>query len=55
MQHNTLNYILGLVYEFPTLTDEDKETYNKWLEYRANKDFENADKMRAILIDRKII
>ncbi len=52
---NLINYILGLVYEFPTLTEEDKETYNKWLEYRANKDFENADKMRAILIDRKII
>ena len=52
---NLVNYILGLVYEFPTLTDEDKETYNKWLEYRANKDFENADKMRAILMDRKII
>ena len=52
---NLINYILGLVYEFPTLTDEDKETYNKWLEYRTNKDFENADKMRAILMDRNII
>ncbi len=52
---NLINYILGLVYEFPTLTDEDKETYNKWLEYRNNKDFENADKMRNILIERKII
>ena len=49
------NYILGLEYEFVTLSDEDKEIYNKWLEYRNNKDFENADKMRAELVDRKII
>ncbi len=52
---NLINYILGLKYDFVTLTDEDKETYNKWIEYRNNKDFENADKMRAILIDRKVI
>jgi cysteinyl-tRNA synthetase len=49
------NYILGLEYNFVTLSDEDKEIYNKWLEYRNNKDFENADKMRAELVDRKII
>ena len=49
------NYILGLEYDFVTLSDEDKEIYNKWLEYRNNKDFENADKMRAELVDRKII
>lgn len=50
-----INYVLGLEYEFITLNDEDKEIYNKWLEYRNNKDFENADKMRAQLVDRKII
>lgn len=50
-----INYILGLVYEFVELSEEDKEIYNKWLEYRNNKDFENADKMRAQLVDRKII
>ena len=38
-----------------TLSDDDKETYNKWLEYRNNKDFDNADKMRNILIERNII
>ena len=52
---NLITYILGLKYDFVELTDEDKETYNKWLEYRNNKDFENADKMRAILIERKVI
>ena len=50
-----INYVLGLEYEFITLNDEDKEIYNKWIEYRNNKDFENADKMRAQLVDRKII
>lgn len=52
---NLITYILGLKYDFVELTDEDKETYNKWIEYRNNKDFENADKMRAILMDRKVI
>jgi len=50
-----INYILGLKYEFPVLSEDDKEVYNKWLEYRSNKDFENADKMRAILVERNII
>lgn len=50
-----INYILGLKYEVITLSDEDKETYNKWLEYRTNKDFENADKMRDILTSKGII
>lgn len=50
-----INYILGLKYEYPTLNDDDKEIYNKWLEYRSNKDFENADKMRSILVERNII
>ena len=52
---NLITYILGLKYDFVELTAEDKETYNKWIEYRNNKDFENADKMRAILMDRKVI
>lgn len=50
-----VNYVLGLVYDFVILSDKDKEIYNKWLEYRNNKDFENADKMRALLVDRKVI
>lgn len=50
-----VNYVLGLEYEFVTLNEEDKEIYNKWLEYRNAKDFENADKMRAQLVDRRII
>jgi cysteinyl-tRNA synthetase len=29
--------------------------YNEWLEYRNNKDFENADKLRGQLIEKGII
>jgi cysteinyl-tRNA synthetase len=50
-----INYILGLDYQFVTLSDDDKDIYNKWLSYRNDKDFENADKMRTILVERNII
>ena len=50
-----INYILGLEYQFVTLSDDDKDIYNKWLSYRNDKDFENADKMRTILVERNII
>lgn len=50
-----VNYVLGLEYEFVTLSDDDKEVYNKWLEYRNNKDFANADIMREQLVSRNII
>lgn len=52
---NLINYILGLKFDFVVLSDEDKEVYNKWIEYRNEKDFENADKMRAILVEKNII
>lgn len=52
---NLINYILGLVYDLPVLSDEDKDVYRKWVDYRKNKDFENADKMRDILVARNII
>jgi len=52
---NLITYILGLEYEFVNLSDDDKEIYKKWLEYRANKDYENADIMRNELIEREII
>lgn len=50
-----INYILGLKYDFVSLNDDDKEIYNKWLEYRKNKDFENADKLRNTLVERNIL
>ena len=50
-----VNYVLGLVYNKVTLSDEDKETYNKWIEARNNKDFESADKYRNVLMEKGII
>ena len=52
---NLINYILGLEYDLVKLTDDDKELYKKWIEYRNNKDFENADKLRVQLVEKNII
>ncbi len=51
----TITNILGLVYEMPILTDEQKNTYNKWNEARTNKNFEKADQYRNILINEGIL
>lgn len=50
-----INYILGLQYEYKELSDEDKKIYKDWLEYRQNKDFESADKLRTILVEKGIV
>lgn len=50
-----INYILGLEYDLVKLTDEDKTLYKQWIEYRNNKDFENADKLRSQLVEKNII
>lgn len=47
--------VLGLVYNLPEITKEDVENYNKWQEYRKEKDFENADIYRNKLIEKNII
>ena len=50
-----INYILGLEYDLVKLTDEDKVLYKQWIDYRNNKDFENADKLRVQLVEKNII
>jgi cysteinyl-tRNA synthetase len=50
-----INTILGLKYDLPVLTEDDKNLYNEWLEARNNKDFETADKLRAQLMEKGII
>ena len=50
-----INKILGLKYDLPVLSEDDKKLYNEWLEVRNNKDFETADKLRAQLIEKSII
>lgn len=47
--------ILGLHYEFTTLTASDKTLYQSWLEAKKNKDFNTADTIREDLINRNII
>lgn len=47
--------VLGLKYDLKTLTKEEKEIYKKWEEARMNKEFEKADELRKILIERKIL
>ena len=47
--------ILGVFINKVELSAEDKETYNKWNEAKSNKDFETADKYRAILTEKGIL
>ena len=47
--------IMGLKYEYNKLSEEDINIYKEWLEYRKNKDFENADKLREKLIEKGIV
>lgn len=47
--------VLGLSYEMPTMTEEQKDMYREWLEARTNKDFERADMYREKLIEENIL
>ena len=51
----TITNVLGLVYDMPILSNEQKDIYNKWNEARINKDFEKADEYRNILIKENIL
>ena len=47
--------ILGLEIPFVILNDEDKKLYQDYLNYKANKDFENSDKLRVVLMEKGIL
>ena len=47
--------LLGLVYEDIKLSEEDKALFNKWNEFKANKDFASADEVRKELIERGLL
>ncbi len=47
--------ILGLKYDLVEFNDEDRDNYNKWLEYRNDKDFAQADVYRDKLIQKNIL
>ena len=56
--YNTLREcisLLGLVYEERKLIEEDKELLNKWNEFKMNKDFQSADEIRKVLIERGLL
>lgn len=56
--YNTLKVcidLLGLVFNEKILSEEDKSLFTKWNEYKANKDFINADEVRKILIERGLL
>lgn len=47
--------ILGVFIDKTVLSDEDKETYKKWNEAKAAKDFETADLYRKTLMEKGIL
>ena len=47
--------VLGIFIKKVELSNEDIEIYNKWNEAKTNKDFEVADKYRAILSEKGIL
>ena len=47
--------ILGIFIPKKVLDEEDKRNYALWNEAKANKDFETADKYRAVLIEKGIL
>lgn len=47
--------VLGFVFEYHKLTDEDRSIYDNWLKARQEKDFEKADLYRNQLMERHII
>jgi cysteinyl-tRNA synthetase len=47
--------ILGIRYPEMKLSEEDKETYRLWNEAKAAKDFETADRYRAVLTEKGIL
>ena len=47
--------ILGIDFENTLLSEEEVDIVNKWNEARRNKDFESADKYRAIINEKNII
>lgn len=47
--------VLGIVFEMPVLTDELRKTYEQYLALKAEKRFEESDKLRDVLLEHNII
>ena len=51
----TMLDILGIDIKYVVLTKEDKDLYQQYMTYKANKDFEKSDELRDILIKKGIM
>lgn len=51
----TMIDIFGLDIKYPHLSEQDIDLYNKYLEFKRNKQFDESDKIRAQLIEKNII
>ena len=47
--------VLGIKFEMPVLTDELRKIYEEYLALKAEKRFEESDKLRDILMKNQII
>ena len=52
---NAMLDILGLKLEYPILTKELEEIYSQYLKFKAEKNFEESDKLRDVLLNAHII
>lgn len=52
---NAMLDILGLKLEYPVLTKELEEIYSQYLKFKAEKNFEESDKLRDVLLNAHII
>ena len=48
-------YVLGIKIDPIVLSEEDKEVFRAWNKAKSEKNFEEADKYRAILMEKGII
>lgn len=51
----TMFSILGFVFDYPLLTDDDKKIYFEYNEAKERKDFNKSDELRKILISKKVL
>ena len=45
----------GFDFKAVELSEKDKEIYQQWVDYKANRDFEKADQLRGYLVERGIL
>ena len=50
---NDMFYVLGLDIPYVKMDENDKNTYKNYLISKENKDFEESDRLRKILMDRE--